>query len=92
LLREYPRREGAWDSVFAANIIECAMGCEEVYMDAEEGYVPEWARIRCFMFTVDERRKSVEVEFQQRVEGASEETVTRRKRVEWNLRTGSRRP
>jgi hypothetical protein len=90
LLLDYPRREGPWDSVFAANLIECVMGFEEKYMEA--GYVPEWARIRCSMFTVDSQKHSVEVEFQQRTSAASLETVTRRKTVECHVRTGSGKP
>jgi hypothetical protein len=90
LLLDYPRREGLWDSVFAANLIECVMEFEEKYMEAE--CVPEWARIRCAMFTMDSKRHSVELEFQQRISAASLETVTRRKTVECHVRTGSGKP
>jgi hypothetical protein len=61
LLLDYPRREGLWNSVFAGKIIECVMAFEEEHMEA--GYVPEWARVRCAMFTVDLQKHSVEVEF-----------------------------
>jgi hypothetical protein len=90
LLLDYPRREGLWDSVFAANIIAYVMEFEEKYIEA--GYVPEWARIRCAMFTVDSKRHSVEVEFQQRTSAGSSETVTRRKTIECYVRTGIGKP
>jgi hypothetical protein len=44
LLLESPRREGAWDSLFAGRMMECAADVEEEFM--KDGHVPGWARIR----------------------------------------------
>jgi hypothetical protein len=59
LLLNFPRREGIWDSLYAAKIIECLMEFEEKHMEA--GYIPEWARIWCAMITVNEQRNGVEI-------------------------------
>ena len=44
LLRQYPRREGLWDSLMAAKVATWLMNAEEGGM--VNGYVPEAARLR----------------------------------------------
>jgi hypothetical protein len=87
LLLSHPRREGLWDSVFAARLCQSVMEFEEQFI-TEEGYVPEWARIRCAIFKVDLESHSVELECLQGGLGGEERGQVRRKRFECFFRMG----
>jgi hypothetical protein len=87
LLLSYPRREGLWDSVFAARICQSVMEFEEEAL-TEEGYVPEWARIRCATFKVDLESHSVELECLQGGWGEEDSGQVRKKRFECFFRMG----
>ena len=86
LLLTYPRREGVWDSVFAGLVIECVRGFEEEYIDGRK--IPWWARIRTTNFDVDLEKRTVEVQCEQRTSPLSDETVIRRKTVDYYVYTG----
>ncbi|KAK0109470.1 hypothetical protein ONS95_002162 [Cadophora gregata] len=86
LLLTFPRREGVWDSVFAGLVIECVREFEEEYIDG--GRIPWWARIRTTNFDIDLEKRIVEVLCEQRLSADSDETVIRRKTVDYYVYTG----
>jgi len=81
LLLKYPRREGVWDSLFCAKIIEFVMGLEEQYL--EDGYVPGWARIPAVRWESDLEKRTAALICEQRISGSSDQVVMKTKTITW---------
>jgi hypothetical protein len=81
LLLAHPRREGVYDSDFAAKTIEFAMEIEEEFI--EDDYVPGWARVGCIQTEHDLLTRSATLVSSQRISERSEEIVTRQRIISW---------
>jgi hypothetical protein len=68
LLRSSPRREGIWQSSLVAEIGEWMMTLEEEDM-SENGYIPEYSRVRIVRTIVNAQKRTAWVECAKRVKG-----------------------
>jgi hypothetical protein len=81
LLLKYPRREGVWDSLFSAKIIEFVMELEEQHL--EDDYVPEWARISSIRWESDLEKRTAALICEQRTSSSSQDAVIKTKTITW---------
>lgn len=81
LLLKYPRREGVWDSLFSAKMIEFMMELEEQYLEGD--YIPGWARISALRWETDLEKRTAALSFEQRISPSSDEVVIRTKTINW---------
>ncbi|KAL2062021.1 hypothetical protein VTL71DRAFT_6287 [Oculimacula yallundae] len=81
LLSSWPKREGVWDTLFAAKVGGWAMMIEEKHM--EDNIIPGWARVRNVSWTSDLEKRTATLYCRQRKSADSQETVPRRKMISW---------
>ncbi|KAL2066920.1 hypothetical protein VTL71DRAFT_1344 [Oculimacula yallundae] len=80
VLLKFPRREGVWDSVGAARMVQWISNLEQKY--SENGYIPGWARTHGFKWTADlEKRSAYLVCYQKACPYTN--AVEHRKTVHW---------
>ena len=75
-------REGVWDSVLAGKIGQWIMEIEEEGMD-ENGFVPEWSRVRGAEVNFDLRERTAQVRCLRRKSQGSDEMVLREAEMTW---------
>lgn len=61
LLLKYPRREGLWDSVVSANVVQWVLEIEGAHEDRARGRIPDWARMHTMTMNVDTWRRSMDL-------------------------------
>lgn len=81
VLLDWPKREGVWDTAFAAKVGQWAMHVEEKHLEGD--FVPAWARIQTVKWTSDLEKRSALLYCRQRKSANSEEMVPRRKMISW---------
>lgn len=81
LLLKYPRREGVFDTLFCAKMIEFIIEIEELFLEGD--YVPGWARISSIRWESDLERRTAALICEQRVSSFSDEVVTKTKTITW---------
>jgi hypothetical protein len=81
LLVKYPRREGIWDSLFCARMIEFVIELEEEHLEGD--YVPGWARIDTLRWDSDFEKRTAALMCEQRVSSSSDEVVMKTKTITW---------
>ncbi|KAH7311102.1 hypothetical protein BKA65DRAFT_558921 [Rhexocercosporidium sp. MPI-PUGE-AT-0058] len=81
ILLSWPKREGIWDTVFAAKVGQWAMMVEERHLEGD--LVPAWARVQTIKWTSDLENRTAILTCKQRKSANSEEMVPRRKMISW---------
>ncbi|KAH6718332.1 hypothetical protein BKA61DRAFT_301134 [Leptodontidium sp. MPI-SDFR-AT-0119] len=81
ILLSWPKREGIWDTAFAAKVGQWAMMIEERHLEGD--LVPAWARVQTVKWTSDLEKRTAILFCKQRKSATSEEMVPRRKMISW---------
>jgi len=87
ILMSRPMKEGIWDSILAGKMVNWVMELEEIHLDfgegREEGYIPEWARIKAVTWSSDLETRTALLVCRQRCGEWEDEMDVRRKILSW---------